>query len=117
MRIFFSRKNANRIQSNAWVASAAVALRLLLTVGPGAVPQAQLVVSGIAASNRRQAALVSIDGEPAQWWARGETRDGLILESVSSRAATFRSRLGRREIPLGGEPQLASGPLVSQDAP
>jgi hypothetical protein len=93
-----------------------------LTVGPGAVKEPTLQLQGISITRQRTAALISIDGRPAEWLALGESRDGVTLESVQSSRVVIDTVLGAKDIALGeqvGPPPADAGaaPMVAAVTP
>lgn len=80
-----------------------------LTTGPGAVREPALRVDGLSVTPRRAAALVSIDGKPAEWLSAGETRDGVTILAVTSTKVTFETLIGEKDLGLG-EQTTASAP-------
>lgn len=72
-----------------------------LSTGPNAVKDPAVTVLGLSRMPGRSAALVSIDGKPAGWLARGEARDGVILREVGSGRAMLDLPLGVRELRIG----------------
>lgn len=75
-----------------------------LTTGPGAVAEAPIRLDGLSQSGGRSAALVSIDGKPAEWLELGATRDGVTLRQVLGSKIVVDTATGFREIALGGQP-------------
>jgi hypothetical protein len=72
-----------------------------LSIGPNAVKDPVVMVLGLSRMPGRTAALVAIDGKPAAWLARGESRDGAILREVGSGRATFDLPLGMKDLRIG----------------
>lgn len=64
-------------------------------------PEPTLVLQGIVRTSRRHAALIAINGKPAEWLSVGETRDGITMQDVSTRGVTVSSANGVKEIGLG----------------
>ena len=65
-------------------------------------------LDGVSMLPGRKAALVSINGKPADWLALGQTRDGVTLVQVQSGLATIESDAGSKDIRLGDVPPAAS---------
>lgn len=86
-----------------------------LTTGPGALREPAIRLDGISISARRIAALVSIDGKPADWLRVGEARDGVTLAALTSGQATFETELGAKQLGLG-EQSASSAPLPTAAA-
>lgn len=72
-----------------------------MTVGPGAVTQPSLRLDGVAVTPRHSAALIAIDGKPAQWLALGESRDGVTLRSVGGSKVLIDTLVGDVVVELG----------------
>lgn len=89
--------------------------------GPGAAPEMTVLVQGIARSPLRTAALLSVNGAPAEWVGLGESVQGVVLEDVSSGGVTIDTPRGVREVRLGegGAGAGAGAPIESAaaDAP
>lgn len=93
-----------------------------LSTGPNAVKDPVLAVLGLSRMPGRAAALVAIDGKPAAWLARGESRDGVILREVGSGRATFDLPLGVKDLRIGETAQdpasvIPGGPGSSAPGP
>jgi len=80
-----------------------------LTTGPGAVREPSVRVDGVSFSRRRKAALVSVDGKPAEWLDVGASRDGVTLQEVSSAGVVIETAVGTKQLALG-EQSAASSP-------
>lgn len=63
----------------------------------------------------RAAALVSIDGKAPVWLARGESRDGVVLNDVGSGRATLDLPLGVRTLRIGEATSVGGGAAASPD--
>jgi hypothetical protein len=88
-----------------------------LSTGPKAVKDPAISVLGLSRMPGRTAALVAIDGQPAAWLARGESRDGVILREVGSGRASFDLPLGLADLRVG-EATPGSAPVgASASAP
>lgn len=86
-----------------------------LTTGPGAVPQPVLRLDGVVRTARRSAALLAINGQPADWLSKGESRDGVTLLDVSASRALVDTVYGPQDVRLGqtvpeGAPPPAAAP-------
>lgn len=94
-----------------------LATPLFTAPDPSAQNQADLVVQvyGLARSPVRTAALLSVGGAAAEWFAVGETRDGVTLRAVSGSGASIATASGERELLLGAP--AASGPVTSDAVP
>jgi hypothetical protein len=79
-----------------------------LSTGPNAVKDPAVAVLGLSRMPGRVAALLTIDGKPPAWLARGESRDGVVLREVGSGRATLDLPLGVRDLKIG-EGTPASG--------
>lgn len=88
-----------------------------LTTGPSAVHEPTLRLDGLAITRRRAAALIAIDGKPAEWLAQGETRDGITLTRLSSRLAVIDTLVGTHSLALGESYSAASPPPGATAAP
>ncbi|MFZ4607638.1 MAG: hypothetical protein ACOYM5_15425 [Caulobacter sp.] len=103
--------------------NAAPAGRALLGVSSGAAVSSALAtplfvsnateiavsLQGLARTPRRAAALLSINGGPAQWLSQGATRDGVTLVQVLSTRVVIDSRAGRSVVLLGETSGGAAG--------
>lgn len=76
----------------------------LFAVGSAPLSDVSLSVEGIALRPGRAAALVSINGKPAEWVERGATRDGITLQSVLPSRVVFDTALGAKSVGLGEHP-------------
>lgn len=72
-----------------------------LTTGPGAVSEPAIAVQGLAKAPGRAAALLAIDGKPADWLAEGATRDGVTVQEVRAASVLVDTVTGTKEIVLG----------------
>ena len=72
-----------------------------LSTGPNAVKDPVVTLLGLSRMPGRTAALVAIDGKPAAWLARGESRDGIVLRDVGTGRATLDLPLGLRDLRIG----------------
>ncbi len=84
-----------------------------LTTGPGAVSEPAIALQGLAKAPGRAAALLSIDGKPADWLAEGATRDGVTVQEVRASSVLVDTVTGTKEIALGQK----TGPATSNGAP
>ncbi|ATQ43426.1 hypothetical protein [Caulobacter mirabilis] len=82
---------------------------------------ASLRLEGVSRTPRRTAALISINGEPAQWIPVGTTLGGFTLSGVSATGVIVENLLGRQTIALGeslgGTSAAGSGGTPPQGAP
>lgn len=78
-------------------------------------------LDGLSRTPRRAAALLSINGGPAQWLGQGATREGMTLVQVLSTRVVIDSRSGRRMVALGetsgSAADLAGGDLGNDQPP
>jgi len=74
-----------------------------LTTGPGAVADVTVRLDGLARSSRGGAALLSINGGPAQWLQQGASRDGVTLRDVQSSKVVLATALGGKEVALADQ--------------
>ena len=94
-----------------------------LSTGPNSVKDPAVAVLGLSRMPGRSAALVSIDGRPAAWLARGEGRDGVILREVGSGRAMLDLPLGILDLRIGestGSPTSGPsmpGPITASPTP
>jgi hypothetical protein len=72
-----------------------------MSIGPNAVHDPVVAVLGLSRMPGRAAALLTIDGKPPAWLARGESRDGVVLRDVGSGRATLDLPLGVRTLRIG----------------
>jgi hypothetical protein len=100
-------------------AAPAAAGHPLFSVGGAALADAVVRLDGLALTPRRSAALISINGKPAQWLERGSTIEGVTLQEVRSDKIVIDTATGPREVSLadkpGGEAKAAAG--ASGDTP
>lgn len=89
-----------------------------LTVGPGAVREPSIRVDGVSISRGRTAALLAIDGQPAEWLTLGESRAGVALQSVSASTVVVETLTGPKELALGSQsgPEAESSPETNAAA-
>lgn len=98
-----------------------------MSTGPGATPEPTIKVDGLVRSPRRIAALVSINGGPSEWLARGEMRDGVTLLDVSGAKAIVDTVFGEQAVGLGEQTKGTAaagaalgpqpGPPIANDGP
>jgi hypothetical protein len=69
--------------------------------GPNAPAVLAVALEGLAQSPGRTAALLSIGAKPAEWFALGETRDGVTLEEVGRSSVTVDTAGGEQTLSLG----------------
>lgn len=81
-----------------------------MTTGPGAIPEPQIQVQGLVRSPRRTAALLAINGQAAEWLARGEIRDGVMLVEVSGSKAILDTVFGEQVVALGERSPASAAP-------
>ena len=81
-----------------------------LTTGHGAVAEVALRLDGVARTPRRNAALLSIGGKPAEWLELGQTRDDVTLQDVQSSQVVVDTATGFKTIALGDTSQAAPAP-------
>jgi hypothetical protein len=72
-----------------------------LTTGPGAVQEIEVVLTGIARTPTRTAALISIGGKPAEWLDQGQTKDDVTLTEVGAGKVTVDTPTGSKDVLLG----------------
>ncbi len=77
----------------------------VFAVGGAAASDAVVTVSGIALTPRRAAALVSINGKPAEWMERGATREGVTLQDVQPGKVVVDTAVGPKDVVLGAAPE------------
>jgi hypothetical protein len=83
--------------------------------GPNAPPELVVSVEGVVRTPGRTAALLSIQGGPAQWFALGETRDGVTLEEVGAAGVTISTVRGARQLSLGSSAPPSSLAAIAPD--
>lgn len=93
-----------------------------LTTGPAAIKEPAVRVEGLSVSRKRVAALLSIDGQAAQWVSVGERRDGFTLVEVTSTRVLIETQAGAKEIALGEQTgtvsaEAATSPIQTASAP
>ncbi|MBO9709874.1 MAG: hypothetical protein J7521_16860 [Caulobacter sp.] len=91
----------------------ALAAPLFSIPGAGG-PAPALRLDGVARTPTRIAALLSMDGKPAEWLAMGETRNGVTLVEVGDGKITVDTSNGSAEVVLGQVPAVQA---PTQDAP
>ena len=84
-----------------------------LTTGPGAVTDVAVRLDGVAMTPTRRAALVSIDGKPAQWMTVGQALDGVTLMEVQSAKVSVDTATGFKDVGLWDAPLAANGSAQS----
>jgi hypothetical protein len=116
--------NIRPTRSNVVVANAAAdALsHPIFSVGGTALADAVVRLDGLAITPRRAAALVSINGDPAEWMERGATKGGITLQQVLATKIVIDTATGPREVGLNDKAPVPSAtPSGSQpstgDAP
>ena len=87
----------------------------VMTSGTGAYKERAIVVSGIAVSPGRHAALISIENGPAHWLSVGDHDGDLRLDSVGMSGVVFDTPIGPRSQPItsGGNASSASSSPTS----
>ncbi len=81
-----------------------------MTTGPNAVSDPSVRLDGISKTAHRTAALLSVDGKPADWLLVGEARDGVILRQVSAAGVQIDTPTGPKQIALGDANLGSSAP-------
>jgi hypothetical protein len=76
----------------------------LFSVGGVALADVNIQLEGIALTPRRAAALLSINGQPAEWVERGVTKDGATLQQVLSTKVVIDTATGPHEVGLNDHP-------------
>jgi hypothetical protein len=97
--------------------SAAAAPLFVLTTGPNAAQDVKVQLQGLARSPARMAALVSINGAPAQWIAQGQSQGGVTVQEVGAGGVVLLTPLGRKEASLADPPAGSGAPGGSGAAP
>jgi len=90
-----------------------------LTTGPGAVTEPVIQLQGLAVTPKGRAALLSVDGKPANWYELGATRDGVTVIEVQSNHVTVDTAARLRDVGLFDKPvtgAAGSGPAPAQAA-
>ena len=80
-----------------------------LTSGPGAVTEPAIRLEGVSLSRGRAAALISLDGQPAEWIEVGSSRGGVSLVDVQGGAVVVETLVGTKTISLGEAAAATSG--------
>lgn len=80
-----------------------------MTTGPGAVTEPTLALQGLSKTPSHSAALIAIDGKPADWLAEGASRDGVTVLEVRTRSVMVDTVTGSKEISLGQKSGPANG--------
>jgi hypothetical protein len=93
-----------------------------LTTGPNAVAETALRVDGLSIQSKRKAALVAINGQPANWLELGEARDNVTLMEIDATWATFDTPTGFKQVNLAsgsdtGRDGQAAAPTVQATRP
>lgn len=79
----------------------------------GAAPvEISVALQGVSRSGRRQAALIAIGGQPADWLTVGETRGGVTLEAVRANGVTITTANGPRELGFGPSTVTTPGSMA-----
>jgi hypothetical protein len=79
-----------------------------LTTGPGAVTEPQILLQGLAITPKGKAALLAIDGKPADWYGLGATRDGVTVLQISPTKVTVDTATRFLEVGLFDKPAAPS---------
>lgn len=87
-----------------------------LATGPHPAADPAVRLDGLARFGGQQSALISVDGKPAEWLARGATRDGVTLIEVRGGRALLDTALGFKEVALG-QTSGAAGAASSGSGP
>ncbi len=85
-----------------------------LTTGPGAVSDVVVRLDGVAITPTRKAALVSVNGKPAQWMTIGQARDGVTLVEVQSAKVSLDTATGFKDVGLWDAASGANGSAQAQ---
>ena len=72
-----------------------------LTTGPGAQVEPAVLVTGVARTSYRRAALVSVNGAPAAWLAVGESSGSVSIVDVAPPKVVVETPFGRKDVYLG----------------
>jgi hypothetical protein len=88
------------------------------TSGPGAPTEAVVRLDGLAITPGRKAALISINGKPADWLSLGDSRDGVTLTQVTSTKITVDTSMGSKDVALyAAAPPAAGSPTSAPIGP
>jgi hypothetical protein len=79
-----------------------------LTAGPHPVADTIVVLSGIQRTPAHTAALLSINGKPADWLELGATRDDVTLVEVQAGKVVVDTPTDLKEVVLGAKPTSAT---------
>lgn len=79
-----------------------------LTVGPHSVADTVVVLTGIQRTPARTAALLSINGKPADWLDLGATRDDVTLVEVQAEKVVVDTPTDLRDVVLGAKPAASA---------
>jgi len=83
-------------------------------------PEPALVLQGLVRTPRRMAALIAINGKPADWLSVGETRDGVTLQDITAHGVTVTSANGAKDISFGAAapaPTMPTAPPANDSGP
>jgi hypothetical protein len=92
---------------------------LLMTTGPGAVPEPAVRLDGLVRTRTRKAALLSINDGPAEWLSLGEARDGVSLQDVLGNHVQVETPYGLQVVAVGERagPSAAASPPAAATPP
>ena len=82
----------------------------VLTTGPGARPEPVILVSGLARTPTRRAALLAVNGSPPTWLGVGQSAGDVTLLDVQPSKAVVETPFGRKEIDLEAQASPATPP-------
>lgn len=88
-----------------------------LTTGPNAVQDTTVSLVGLVKTPSRTAALLAIDGKPAEWIDVGQTKDDVTLDDVQADRVTVDTPIGAKEVQLGQTSAASSSPAPQPTKP
>jgi hypothetical protein len=77
-----------------------------LTTGPGAVTEPQIQLQGVAITPKSRAALLVVDGKPANWYELGATRDGITVMEIGPSKVNVDTVTGFKQVGLSDKPAV-----------
>lgn len=98
--------------SRAGGAAALLGAPLFAVAGAAAEHDPSVRLDGVSVTRRRMAALISLDGKPAEWMSLGESREGVTLRTITTAGVTLDTASGEKTVSLGDGPVGAAGPAA-----
>lgn len=100
----------NKVPLSVATAFQALATPFFPSSAAGPVADVAVSLEGVSSFPGRTAALLSVNGAPAQWLSLGETRDGVALQEVRGGVVLLATAAGPRELVIGDGPAATVPP-------